>query len=180
MKRQSNLIITSLVFLLLLAAGCTNTEKTVQATTPEAELHTKENQMQHKEQPAITTEEEDEEEIAASKDLETNQDSEAETSAEDTKTTEDEMAQQIQDLKAVGSSDEAVELLSNNLGITENEDLEIDLTAGGEVTMDGTGIYYTLVLKSKSMIESGGSGTAGIYRVYEDGTIIDEYTEGSQ
>lgn len=46
--------------------------------------------------------------------------------------------------------------------------------------MDGTGIYYTLVLKSKSMIKNGGSGTAGIYRVYEDGTIIEEYTEGSQ
>ncbi|MFP7254940.1 hypothetical protein SFC02_11620 [Terribacillus goriensis] len=46
--------------------------------------------------------------------------------------------------------------------------------------MDGTGIYYTLVLKSKSMIEDGGSGTTGIYRVYEDGTIIEEYTEGSQ
>ncbi|PAD21407.1 hypothetical protein [Terribacillus saccharophilus] len=180
MKRQSNLIITYLVFLLLLAAGCSNMEKTAQATTLEAELHTKENQMQHKEQPAITNEVEAEEETVAAKDLETDQDNEAETGAEGTKTTEEEMAQQIQDLKAVGSSDEAVALLSNNLGITANEDLEFDLTAGGEVTMDGTGNYYTLVLKSKSMIENGGSGTAGIYRVYEDGTIIDEYAEGSQ
>ncbi|PAF16853.1 hypothetical protein CHH69_07335 [Terribacillus saccharophilus] len=180
MKRQSILIITYLVFLLLLAAGCSNMEKTAQATTPEAELHTKENQMQHKEQPAITNEVEAEEETAAAKDLETDQDNEAETGAEGTKTTEEEMAQQIQDLKAVGSSDEAVALFSYNLGITANEDLEFDLTAGGEVTMDGTGNYYTLVLKSKSMIENGGSGTAGIYRVYEDGTIIDEYAEGSQ
>jgi hypothetical protein len=45
--------------------------------------------------------------------------------------------------------------------------------------MDGTGAYYTLVLKSKTMIEGGGSGTVDIYRVYEDGTIIDEYAEGS-
>jgi outer membrane murein-binding lipoprotein Lpp len=180
LKRQSNLIITSLVFLLLLASGCSNTEKTAQATTPEAEIHTKENQMQHKEQPAITNEKEAEKETAAANDLETDQDSETETDTEGTKTTEEEMALQIQDLKAVGSSDEAVALLSNNLGITENEDLEFDLTAGGEVTMDGTGNYYTLILKSKSMIENGGSGTAGIYRVYEDGTIIDEYAEGSQ
>lgn len=70
-------------------------------------------------------------------------------------------------------------LLSANIGITENADLVIDPTGGG-VTMDGTGNYYTLVLKSKSMIEDGGSGTAGIYRVYEDGAIIDEYAQGSQ
>lgn len=180
MKLQGALI-ASLVFLLLLAAGCSNTEKTAQAATP-AELHTKENQMQHKEQQAITNEEESEEETAAAAELETKQEttaSDAATDAEGTETTEDDMAQQIQDLKAVGSADEAAVLLSNNLGMTENEDLEID-TTGGQVTMDGTGAYYTLVLKSKSMINSGGSGTVGIYRVYEDGTIIDEYAEGSQ
>jgi outer membrane murein-binding lipoprotein Lpp len=159
-------LIALLVFLLLLAAGCSNTEKTAQAATP-AELHTRENQMQHKEQHVITNDEDSEEETAAA------------TDAEGTETTEDDMTQQIQDLKAVCSADEAAVLLSNNLGMTENEDLEID-TTGGQVTMDGTGAYYTLVLKSKSMIESGGSGTVGIYRVYEDGTIIDEYAEGSQ
>lgn len=106
-------------------------------------------------------------------------DSGAATDAEGTETTDDDMAQQIQDLKTVVSADKAAALLSNYLGMTENEDLEIDMT-GGQVTMDGTGAYYTLVLKSKSMIESGGSGTVDIYRVYEDGTIIDEYAEGSQ
>lgn len=131
MKLQGALI-ASLVFLLLLAAGCSNTEKTAQVATPE--LHTKENQMQHKEQQAITNEEESEEETAAA------------TDAEGTETTEDDMAQQIQDLKSVGSADEAAVLLSNNLGMAENEDLEID-TTGGQVTMDGTGAYYTLVLK---------------------------------
>jgi hypothetical protein len=43
-------------------------------------------------------------------------------------TTEDDMAQQLHDLKAVGRADEAAALLSNNLGMLENEDIEIDTT----------------------------------------------------
>ncbi|MFP7478402.1 hypothetical protein [Terribacillus saccharophilus] len=57
MKRQSKLAISTLVLLVLLAAGCSNTETAGQAKNQETEIHSKESQLKDKEAVKINEEE---------------------------------------------------------------------------------------------------------------------------
>ena len=52
-----------------------------------------------------------------------------------------------------------------------NDDIEYD-DMGGVLETDNVGPYYKVKLISKSMRSNGGDGTAGIYKVYQDGTYM--------
>ncbi|MEN2768611.1 hypothetical protein [Ornithinibacillus xuwenensis] len=71
----------------------------------------------------------------------------------------------------ISSGSSAIEYLKRQLQMEDNEDIEFN-DMGGELKTDDNGSYYTIVLTSKSMRESGGSGTVGLYKVYEDGEYM--------
>lgn len=85
--------------------------------------------------------------------------------------------QETTDSKLVGSADEAINLVIKQLDYYD-DDFIIDST-GGDAEEDEYGTYYYVIVKSKSAMENGGTGSVGIYRVYEDGTIIDTYAEAA-
>ncbi len=60
--------------------------------------------------------------------------------------------------------------------LKEQEDFNEDL-ALEYATYHADENYYELVIVSKSLQSQGGSGTVGIYHVYEDGTIVDTYAD---
>lgn len=70
----------------------------------------------------------------------------------------------------ITNMNEAIKHLENVL--KENDEVNIEDTefiGGDSFKTDGKGNYYEIILKSKSMQQGGGSGTIGIYKVYEDG-----------
>lgn len=69
----------------------------------------------------------------------------------------------------ISTGTSAAEYLKHQLKMDGNSDIEFD-DMGGSPTTDKTGSYYTIKLISKSAREKGGTGTAGIYKVYQDGT----------
>ncbi|PAE07385.1 hypothetical protein CHI12_11340 [Terribacillus saccharophilus] len=79
--------------------------------------------------------------------------------------------------KVVGSDDDAIKLVTEQFDFYD-DDFIIDSTSGN-VEEDDYGTYYYVVVKSKSAMENGGTGSVGIYRVYEDGTVIDTYAEAA-
>ncbi|PAD35737.1 hypothetical protein [Terribacillus saccharophilus] len=85
--------------------------------------------------------------------------------------------QETTNSKLVGSTDEAINLVIKQLDYYD-DDFLIDST-GGDAEEDEYGTYYYVIVKSKSAMENGGTGSVGIYRVYEDGTIIDAYAEAA-
>ena len=66
------------------------------------------------------------------------------------------------------SGSEAIDYLRKELDMENNEDIVFG-DMGGDLEKDSYGSYYTIVLTIKSWREAGGSGTAGIYKVYQDG-----------
>lgn len=86
-------------------------------------------------------------------------------------------SQETTDSKLVGSADEAINLVIKQLDFYD-DDFLIDST-GGDAEEDEYGSFYYVIVKSKSAMENGGTGSVGIYRVYEDGTIIDTYAEAA-
>lgn len=70
--------------------------------------------------------------------------------------------------KTISSGDEAAEYLKQQIDEGNNDDIAFG-DMGGEVESDDKGSYYTIELVSKSMRESGGSGTVGHYKVYQNG-----------
>ena len=64
----------------------------------------------------------------------------------------------------INSEEEAFNFIKEETGIeTDNTDIDYELLESDEDS-------YTLKLVSKSLQEQGGSGAAGIYKVYKDGT----------
>ena len=72
------------------------------------------------------------------------------------------------------SGSEAIDYLRKELDMENNEDIVFGDT-GGDLEKDSYGSYYTIVLTIKSWREAGGSGTAGIYKVYQDGKYESKY-----
>ncbi|BBN97636.1 MULTISPECIES: hypothetical protein [Sporolactobacillus] len=69
----------------------------------------------------------------------------------------------------VANTDEAIQVLKTHL--KEGQDSDISFNAlGKDKKKDSTGFYYLIREESKELVERGGSGTVGIYRVYEDGS----------
>ncbi|MBP3951802.1 hypothetical protein [Bacillus suaedae] len=68
----------------------------------------------------------------------------------------------------ISSGEDAIALLKKELDLEDNDDILFDDT-GGILQEDETGSYYQIILISKSMKAAGGSGTVGVYRVYQDG-----------
>ena len=66
------------------------------------------------------------------------------------------------------SGSEAIDYLRKEIEMENNEGIIFD-DMGGSLEKDSYGSYYTIVLTIKSWREAGGSGTAGIYKVYQDG-----------
>ncbi|MFD1019633.1 hypothetical protein [Thalassobacillus hwangdonensis] len=89
----------------------------------------------------------------------------------DTETTEENTSASDSDEEqvAVTSGEDAIALLKKELDMEQNEDIQFD-DMGGTVQSDEKGSYYTIKLVSQEIHESGGSGTVGLYQVYEDGT----------
>ncbi|WP_170829656.1 hypothetical protein [Terribacillus halophilus] len=52
-------------------------------------------------------------------------------------------------------------------------------STGGDAEQDEYGTYYYVTIKSRSAMENGGTGSVDIFRVYEDGTVIDVYAEAA-
>lgn len=73
----------------------------------------------------------------------------------------------------IASSADAIEYLKHVLELEENEDILFD-DMGGTLETDDSGSFYTIKLISKEMQKNGGSGTVGIYMVYEDGTYMEK------
>ncbi|WP_097042928.1 hypothetical protein [Terribacillus aidingensis] len=82
------------------------------------------------------------------------------------------------DTKVVTSADDAAALLKEHLNIKDNKDLIVGTAEDSEKDKNGT--YYYVTLKSESAMANGGTGTAGIYRVYENGTVVDAYADTSE
>lgn len=68
------------------------------------------------------------------------------------------------------TEEDAFALLKEQKSFNENLALE-------HATYHADESYYEMVIVSKSLHLQGGSGTVGIYHVYEDGTIIDTYAD---
>lgn len=73
----------------------------------------------------------------------------------------------------VNSSEDATKLVSDKYG--DGGNLVFGLFAEG-IQTDEYGNYYLIAGSSLRAIEGGGNGTAGRYRVYEDGTIIEGFS----
>ncbi|MGM0837225.1 MAG: lipoprotein [Bacillota bacterium] len=73
----------------------------------------------------------------------------------------------------ISSSADAIEYLKHVLELEENEDILFD-DMGGTLETDDSGSFYTIKLVSKEMQKNGGSGTVGVYMVYEDGTYMEK------
>lgn len=73
----------------------------------------------------------------------------------------------------ISSGTTAIEYLKRQLEMDNNDDIAFN-DIGGALKTDKTGSYYTIKLISKSIRENGGSGTVGIYKVYQDGTYTSE------
>ncbi|MGD6830600.1 hypothetical protein ACQCT5_00465 [Sutcliffiella halmapala] len=73
----------------------------------------------------------------------------------------------------IASSADAIEYLKHVLELEENEDILFD-DMGGTLETDDSGSFYTIKLVSKEMQKNGGSGTVGVYMVYEDGTYMEK------
>jgi hypothetical protein len=73
----------------------------------------------------------------------------------------------------IASSFDAIEYLKHVLELEENDDILFD-DMGGTLETDDSGSFYTIKLVSKEMQKNGGSGTVGVYMVYEDGTYMEK------
>lgn len=69
----------------------------------------------------------------------------------------------------LSSGTAAAKYLKHQLKMDNNEDIVFS-DMGGDLETDKTGSYYTIKLTSKSMQKKGGTGTVGLYKVYQDGT----------
>ncbi|MGG1686519.1 hypothetical protein [Pseudalkalibacillus sp. NRS-1564] len=73
----------------------------------------------------------------------------------------------------ITSGTSAVDYLKRELEADETQNIDfadIVFREMGPIQTDDGGPYYTVQLTSKSLKEKGGSGTVGLYKVYEDGT----------
>lgn len=68
----------------------------------------------------------------------------------------------------------------NNISAAENY-LRQKLGLNSDISMvedssgtDANGAYYVIALHSKSYESQGGTGTAGIYKVYQNGKVIEQ------
>lgn len=66
------------------------------------------------------------------------------------------------------SGSEAIDYLRKELDMENNEDVIFD-DMGDILEEDSYGSYYQIVLYSKEIKADGGSGTIGVYKVYQDG-----------
>ncbi|TGB02478.1 hypothetical protein [Halobacillus salinus] len=73
--------------------------------------------------------------------------------------------------KTIANGQEAIDYLAKELDKSDNEDIVFD-DLGGTTETDRQGTYYTIQLSSKSLQEDGGSGTVGVYKVYENGDYV--------
>jgi cytoskeletal protein RodZ len=71
----------------------------------------------------------------------------------------------------ISSGAAAKEYLKHQLKMDNDDSMAFD-DMGGSLQTDKKGSYYTIQLIIKSWHGGGGSGTAGIYKVYQDGTYI--------
>ncbi|WP_052948590.1 hypothetical protein [Bacillus sp. TH008] len=69
----------------------------------------------------------------------------------------------------ITSGSSAIEHLKSKLKMENQDDIVFD-DMGGDLETDGNGSFYTVELTSKSLRKNGGSGTVGLYKVYQDGT----------
>lgn len=69
----------------------------------------------------------------------------------------------------ISSGSAAIKHLRHQLKMDNNKDIAFS-DMGGELKTDKKGSYYTIKLTSKSMQNKGGTGTVGLYKVYQDGT----------
>ncbi|SDL96414.1 hypothetical protein [Sediminibacillus halophilus] len=69
---------------------------------------------------------------------------------------------------AITDGEAAITYLKQQLEMKENEDIVFD-DLGGKLKEDEAGSYYTITLTSKAIEQDGGSGTVGVYKVYQNG-----------
>lgn len=67
--------------------------------------------------------------------------------------------------------EQAISMSEDYYGIKNHQNDFI--SANSEAQYDGRGMYYQMWAKSKEMIEQGGNGIVFSFRIYEDGTIIE-------
>lgn len=69
----------------------------------------------------------------------------------------------------VANANEAIQVLKNHLKEGNDADIQFD-PLDEQKKKDSMGFYYLIREESKELLEKGGSGTVGIYRVYDDGS----------
>jgi hypothetical protein len=69
----------------------------------------------------------------------------------------------------VANANEAIQVLKMNLKEGKDADIQFD-PLDVHKKKDSTGFYYLIREESEELVKKGGSGTVGIYRVYDDGS----------
>lgn len=117
-----------------------------------------------------STEKEDEESVTEAASSEEDEEEPADSQEEPADESESETTEGSVN---IASSADAIEYLKHVLELEENEDILFD-DMGGTLETDSSGSFYTIKLVSKEMKKNGGSGTVGVYMVYEDGTYMEK------
>ncbi|TCP21701.1 uncharacterized protein DUF4309 [Scopulibacillus darangshiensis] len=78
------------------------------------------------------------------------------------------------DTTHISSGTAAAKYLRHQLKMDNNHDIAFS-DMGGDLKTDKSGSYYTIKLTSRSMQKKGGTGTVGLYKVYQDGAYKSEY-----
>ncbi len=78
------------------------------------------------------------------------------------------------DQTKIMSGEAAVSYLKKELDMETEEGILFD-DMGGSLHTDESGAYYRVELISKSMQKNGGSGTVGLYKVYQNGNYESQF-----
>jgi flagellar biosynthesis GTPase FlhF len=186
MKRNTYLTITALIaciFLFLSACGSTSEETEPKDTDSSKEMGTEDNTKKENassEESADTNNNDDGHSESIAEEDTNNENPDGNTSSDNTASEENAIeekesseASSNSNSKMIESGNSAIEYLKNQLKSKNQKmnlnDLEFD-DMGGKIQNDEKGQYYSIKMTSKSLQEDGGSGTVGIYKVYQDGT----------
>ncbi|MGE6204542.1 hypothetical protein [Guptibacillus hwajinpoensis] len=174
-------MVTLSVFTCLMLAACGNNSGGEQAESNSsnemANTSSEESDASMNEEASTETSDEasmDEEgtdEGEATSDDPSNEDSEENTNDTTAGNSEEESSESSEVSVTSGSS--AVDYLKRELEADETQNIDFEdivFREVGPIQTDDAGSYYTVQLTSKSLKEKGGSGTVGLYKVYEDGT----------
>ncbi|AIF45710.1 hypothetical protein [Virgibacillus sp. SK37] len=188
MKRKVALLITMVWITLSLLAACSDEaadsnaaehkeqKKTIEKkeapsqSSTEHELDEGENNQELAENAKKGSDNDQAKQQEQANNIETEQEKAPSQSTEQTQEEKESQADQPK----ITSGESAISYLRKELDMEEQEGILFD-DMGGSLYTDEAGAYYRVELTSKSMQKNGGSGTVGLYKVYEDGNYESQF-----